>query len=119
MLATLAAYLDPATKIDLQRARRRLDVENTPDLVVFQVYITSANRAYRLAADYRRRGAPWRLEACTSRPLPGSAAHADTIFIGPGEDRGHFLADFRAGRPGRVYRSRTRTWRGCRRFAAT
>jgi hypothetical protein len=41
-------------------------VAETPDLVVIQVYITSANRAYRLADDYRRRGAQRRARrACT------------------------------------------------------
>jgi radical SAM superfamily enzyme YgiQ (UPF0313 family) len=46
--------------------------------------------------------------------LPLEAArHADSIFIGPGEDTWPaFLADFRAGRPGRVYRSRVRTLEG-------
>jgi radical SAM superfamily enzyme YgiQ (UPF0313 family) len=46
--------------------------------------------------------------------MPEEAArHADTIFLGPGEDTWPaFLADFRAGRPGKVYRSRTRTLAG-------
>ena len=35
-----------------------------------------------------------------------AAAHADAIFLGPGEQTfPRFLADFRAGRPARVYRS--------------
>ncbi len=39
-----------------------------------------------------------------------AAAHADTIFIGPGEDTWPvFLADFRAGRAARRYVSRQRT----------
>jgi radical SAM superfamily enzyme YgiQ (UPF0313 family) len=43
--------------------------------------------------------------------LPEEAArHADTIFLGPGEDTWpRFLADLRAGRPGAVYRSTKRT----------
>ena len=49
-LATLAAYLGPDDEIDLQDEHvERLDLDGTPDLVVIQVYITSANRAYRLA----------------------------------------------------------------------
>ena len=35
----------------------RLELDDEPDLVVIQVYITSARRAYRLADHYRRRGA--------------------------------------------------------------
>jgi radical SAM superfamily enzyme YgiQ (UPF0313 family) len=39
-----------------------------------------------------------------------AAAHADTIFLGPGEDTWpRFLSDFRRGCPDRVYRSQTRT----------
>ena len=43
--------------------------------------------------------------------LPEEAAHhADTIFLGPGEDTWPtFLADFRRGCPGRLYRSAIRT----------
>ena len=42
-----------------------------------------------------------------------AAAHADTIFIGPGEDTWpRFLADFRRGSPERVYRSTLRTLDG-------
>ena len=114
-LATLAAYLDPGDEIDLQDEHvERLDVADTPDLVVIQVYITSANRAYRLADDYRRRGAHVALGGLHVTSLPEeAAAHADTIFLGPGEDTWpRFLADFRAGRPGRVYQSRTRTLAG-------
>ena len=114
--ATLAAYLDAAaTKIDLQDEHvERLDLTETPDLVVIQVYITSATRAYRLADEYRRRGAHVALGGLHVTSLPDEAAgHADTIFLGPGEDTWpRFLADFRAGRPGRVYQSHTRTLAG-------
>jgi radical SAM superfamily enzyme YgiQ (UPF0313 family) len=43
--------------------------------------------------------------------LPEEAAqHADTIFIGPGEDIWPaFLSDYRSGQPKKEYRSRTRT----------
>src|SRR5207244_60937 len=42
-----------------------------------------------------------------------AAAHADTIFLGPGEDTWPaFLADFRRGSPQRLYRSQTRTLHG-------
>jgi radical SAM superfamily enzyme YgiQ (UPF0313 family) len=46
--------------------------------------------------------------------LPDEAArHADTIFLGPGEDTWpRFLDDFRSGRPDRVYRSWVRTLLG-------
>jgi radical SAM superfamily enzyme YgiQ (UPF0313 family) len=46
--------------------------------------------------------------------LPDEAArHADTIFLGPGEDTWpQFLADFRRHRPARIYRSQVRTLAG-------
>jgi len=55
-LATLAGYLnldDDVTIEDEHVEHVRLDDE--PDLVVIQVYITSASRAYRLADQYRGR----------------------------------------------------------------
>ncbi|HWJ23319.1 MAG TPA: hypothetical protein VNS52_13280, partial [Gemmatimonadaceae bacterium] len=60
-LATLAAYLrddDEVALLDEHVERLRLDDdEPPPDLVVIQVYITSARRAYQIADHYRRRGA--------------------------------------------------------------
>jgi len=91
-----------------------LDLTDHPDLVVIQVYITSAYRAYRLADHYRRQGAHVCLGGLHVTSLPEEAlAHADTIFLGPGEDTWPaFLDDFRAGRPGRVYQSRVRNLEG-------
>ena len=57
-LATLAAYLDPDDEAEIQDEHvERLRLDDRPDLVVIQVYITSARRAYALADHYRRRGA--------------------------------------------------------------
>src|SRR5439155_8441679 len=57
-LATLAAYLDPDLEISIQDEHvEKLDLNDEPDLVIIQVYITNAYRAYRIADDYRRRGA--------------------------------------------------------------
>jgi radical SAM superfamily enzyme YgiQ (UPF0313 family) len=80
---------------------------NPPCLIVIQVYITNARRAYALADAYRARGAFVVLGGLHVTSLPDEAArHADAIFIGPGEQTfPQFLADFRAGRPARVYRS--------------
>src|SRR6476619_5727525 len=86
-LATLAAYLPRDTEIDLQDEHvERLRIDDEPDLVVIQVYITSASRAYRLADHYRAKGAYVVLGGLHPSSLPEeAAAHADTIFIGPGE----------------------------------
>jgi radical SAM superfamily enzyme YgiQ (UPF0313 family) len=114
-LASLAGYLSQDDEVSIQDEHvETLDLDDEPDLVAIQVYITSAYRAYALADHYRLRGAHVALGGPHVSSLPEEAArHADTVFIGPGEDTWPaFLADFRAGRPGRVYRSRTRTLAG-------
>src|SRR5512139_518294 len=114
-LATLAGYLDPDDEAEIQDEHvEPLRLDDRPDLVVIQTYITSAYRAYRLADHYRRRGAHVALGGLHVTALPDEAAlHADTIFIGPGEDTWPaFLRDFRQGRAQRVYRSQVRTLAG-------
>jgi radical SAM superfamily enzyme YgiQ (UPF0313 family) len=111
-LATLAGYLSPRDEIEIQDEHvEKLRLDDDPDLVVIQVYITSAYRAYALANHYRRKGAHVALGGLHVTSLPDEAAqHADTIFLGPGEDTWpQFLADFRAGRPGQRYTSKVRT----------
>jgi radical SAM superfamily enzyme YgiQ (UPF0313 family) len=114
-LATLAAYLGPEDEVTLQDEHvETLDLHDEPDLVVIQVYITSAFRAYRIADHYRRKGARVVLGGLHVTSLPDEAArHADTIFLGPGEDTWPaFLSDLRAGRPQSRYASRVRTLAG-------
>jgi radical SAM superfamily enzyme YgiQ (UPF0313 family) len=111
-LATLAAYLDPADQVTLHDEHvETLDLSDQPDLVVIQVYITSAYRAYALADHYRRKGAYVCLGGLHVTSLPAEALpHADSIFLGPGEDTWpNFLADYRSGRPQKVYQSRVRS----------
>jgi radical SAM superfamily enzyme YgiQ (UPF0313 family) len=109
-LATLAAYLaadDDAVIVDEHVERLTLDDE--PDLVVIQVYITNAYRAYKLADHYRQLGAFVCLGGLHVTSLPHeAAAHADAVFLGPGEQTfPEFLKDFREGRSQRVYTSTT------------
>ncbi len=101
-LATLAAYLDDGDEVDLQDEHvEPLRLDDEPDLVVIQVYITSARRAYALADHYRHQGAHVCLGGLHVTSLPDEAvAHADTIFTGPGEDSWPlFLRDFKSGHP--------------------
>jgi hypothetical protein len=85
-LATLAGYLGPEDEVSIHDEHvETLHMEDQPDLVVIQVYITSAYRSYAIADHSRARrlclpGRP----ACYI--LSRRPAHADTIFIGPGED---------------------------------
>src|SRR6476619_6309760 len=107
-LATLAAYLTPDDRAVLVDEHvEPLPIDDTPDLVVIQVYITNAYRAYRIANRYRARGVFVALGGLHVTSLPHEAApHADAIFLGPGEQTfPRFLADFRSGCPSRIYRS--------------
>src|SRR3954451_5225362 len=118
-LAQLAGYFDPDDDITLQDEHvETLDPDDEPELVVIQVYITSAYRSYQIADHYRRRGAYVCLGGLHVTSLPDeAAAHADTIFLGPGEDTwARFLADYRAGRPAQRYQSTVRTLVGAPRF---
>ena len=114
-LATLAAYLDPDIPITLEDEHvMPLNLEDDPDLVVIQVYITNAYRAYELADHYRARGAFVALGGLHVTALPDEAApHADAIFLGPGEHTfPQFLKDLAAGSPARRYESPVRTLEG-------
>ncbi len=111
-LATIASFFPPDTEISLQDEHvERLDLDDEPDLVVIQVYITSAYRAYELADHYRQKGAYIVLGGLHVTSLPEEAAtHADTIFLGPGEDTWPvFLKDWQAGSPQKVYQSQLRS----------
>ncbi len=108
-LATLAASLADDDEIVLVDEHvQRLDLDDSPDLVAIEVYITAARRAYAIADHYRRRGAWVVLGGVHVTSLPDEAArHADTVCLGPGDDTWPaFLADLRAGRPQPLYRSR-------------
>jgi radical SAM superfamily enzyme YgiQ (UPF0313 family) len=107
-LATLAAYLSQDDRsVIVDEHVEALSLDDTPDLVVIQVYITNAYRAYRIADHYRSLGAFVCLGGLHVTSLPDEAAiHADAIFLGPGEQTfPQFLNDFRAGTPLRVYAS--------------
>ena len=114
-LATLAAYLDPDTEISLQDEHvEKLFLDDQPDLVIIQVYITNAYRAYQIADHYRALGSYVILGGLHVTSLPEEAApHADTIFLGPGEHTfPQFLKDFAAGTQQGRYESSVRTLEG-------
>ena len=111
-LATLAAYLSPDDEIDLQDQHvETLNLDDEPDLVLIQVYITNAYRAYKIADHYRAKGAWVLLGGLHVTSLPFEAAqHADTIFVGPAEETFQiFLNDYRNGNPKKMYTSSVRT----------
>jgi len=105
-LATLAAYCSPDDEIDLQDEHvEELNTDDEPDLVIIQVYITNAYRAYALADKYRKKGKFVCLGGLHVSSLPEEAVqHADAIFIGPGEDTfPQFLKDFKKGEAKKIY----------------
>jgi radical SAM superfamily enzyme YgiQ (UPF0313 family) len=74
-------------------------------LVVIQVYITNAYRSYKLADHYRSKGIYVCLGGLHVSSLPEEALpHADSIFIGPGEDIfPAFFNDFKKGCAKKIY----------------
>lgn len=111
-LATLAAYCNEDDEVTLQDEHvEEIDTSDEPDLVVIQVYITNAFRAYQLADAYRKKGCYVCLGGLHVTSLPEEAmSHADTIFLGPGEESWpRFLRDFRAGEAKKMYVSNERS----------
>lgn len=114
-LATLAGYLPDGADVSIEDEHVQVvELNDDPDLVVIQAYITSARRSYELADHYRRRGASVVIGGLHATSLPEeSAMHADTVFIGPGEDTWpRFLEDFARGEPAPRYVSTVRTLTG-------
>jgi radical SAM superfamily enzyme YgiQ (UPF0313 family) len=111
-LATLAGHMDPEDEIELVDEHvESVTLDDKPDLVVIQVYITNAYRAYALADHYRERGSHVILGGLHVTSMPHEASrHADTIVLGPGDEVfPQFLADFRHGKPRRLYYSLRRS----------
>lgn len=83
-LATLAGYLSPSDEVTLQDEHvEPLELDDTPDLVVIECYVTSAYRSYQLAEHYRTRGAHVCLGGLHPTSLPAEAARfADAVFCG-------------------------------------
>ncbi|MFC0775882.1 B12-binding domain-containing radical SAM protein [Terrimonas alba] len=107
-LATLAAYCSPDDEVELQDEHiEEINTDDDLDIVVIQVYITNAFRAYELADHYRKNGKYVCLGGLHVSSLPEEALlHADSIFIGPGEDTfPQFLKDFKAGVAKQIYRN--------------
>ena len=110
-LASLAGHLSAEDEVEIVDEHvESLHCDDRPDLVVIQVYITSARRSYEIADHYRSRGVHVCLGGLHVTSMPEEAEpHADTIFLGPGDDTWPlFLRDFRKGLPARRYQSAVR-----------
>jgi radical SAM superfamily enzyme YgiQ (UPF0313 family) len=107
-LATIAAYLSPDDHAEIVDEHvAPLTIDDEPDLVLIQVYITNAYRAYRIADHYRAKGVFVALGGLHVTSLPREAEmHADAIFLGPAEQTfPRFLLEFRAGLARKIYQS--------------
>ncbi len=111
-LATLAAYCNDGDEVTLQDEHvEELDLDDAPDMVVIQVYITNAFRSYKLAQHYKKKGAYICLGGLHVTSLPDEAMpFADTLFLGPGEECWpRFLMDYKKGCAQKTYVSKERT----------
>lgn len=105
-LATLAAYFDDSWEVDVvDQHVENINFNDNPDLVIIQVYITNAYRAYDIAKKYKEKGSYIALGGLHVTSLPDEAKHyANTIFIGPGEQTfPEFLVDFKNRNPKTTY----------------
>jgi radical SAM superfamily enzyme YgiQ (UPF0313 family) len=111
-LATLAAYLSDDDEVQLvDQHVEELKLDDCPDLVAIEVYITNSYRAYKIADYYRSIGSYVILGGIHVTSLPDEAAqHADSIFVGPAEESfPRFLNDFRNNQVQKKYFSNART----------
>lgn len=105
-LATLAAYFDDSWEVKIvDQHVENLNYDDNPDLVIIQVYITNAYRAYDIAKKYMQKGSYVALGGLHVTSLPDEAKkYADTIFLGPGEQTfPEFLVDFKNKTPKKIY----------------
>jgi len=111
-LAMLAGYASESDELSIVDEHvESIHLDDTPDIVALEVYVTSAYRAYEIADHYRKRGIYVVMGGLHVTSAPQEAlSHADSIFLGPGEDTWPtFLKDFRQGKPRQIYRSTERT----------
>jgi len=111
-LATLAAYFSKDDEIELQDQHvEKVTLDDNPDLVCIQVYVTNAYRAYKIADNYRKRGIYVVMGGLHATALPDEVAlHADTVMLGPGEEAfPRFIEDFRNGCPKKRYSAEWRS----------
>lgn len=114
-LATLAAYTNDTDECWIEDEHvMEVNLNDDPDMVIIQVYITNAFRAYEIADHYRSRGVFVCLGGLHVSSLPEEAApHADVIFIGPGEETfPQFLKDYAKNQHQKKYFSAKRTLTG-------
>ncbi len=110
-LATLAGHLPKSWGAELvDQHVSPLNLDDQPDMVLIQVMITNAKRAYAIADHYRSKGVLVLLGGIHPTSMPQEAlAHADVLFLGPADESfPRFLTDFKNGTYQAIYRAQTR-----------
>lgn len=100
-LAQLAGYFRLDDEIEIMDLHvEKGDFSDDADLVVIQIYITNAFKAYEIADMYRKRGVFVAVGGLHATSLPEEALrHADAVFCGPAHKCwGDFIREFRNGR---------------------
>lgn len=111
-LVTLASNFPQDWRIEIiDEHVEDVSTDDHPDLVVVEVYITSARRSYEIADSYRSKGVHVVLGGLHTTSMPDEAGlHADTMILGPAEEAWpRFIKDFVGGKPDSIYRSQTRS----------
>lgn len=80
------------------------------DLVAISVETYTAKRAYQIASEYRKRGVPVSMGGFHATLVPDEVSeYAESVVVGEAENQWpEVVADFRAGRMRRMYRSSER-----------
>lgn len=105
-LATLASLCNESDELEIVDEHvEDINLDDEPDLVCIQSYITNAYRAYDIADSYRQRGVKVAIGGLHATSMPDEAKkHADVLLLGLGEKSfPKFLEDFRNRRQLSIY----------------
>lgn len=102
-LASLCSSYDEITIVD--EHVEEINLDDSPDLVCIETYITNAYRSYEIADIYRAKGSFVVLGGLHATTLPLEAKqHADTVFVGIAESSfPRFLTDYRMNQTKQFY----------------
>lgn len=105
-LATLASLCSEDDEVIIVDEHiENINLNDSPDLVCIESYITNAYRAYEIADSYRARGIKVAMGGLHATSMPQEARkHADVLLLGLGEKSfPGFLKDLKAGCEMTVY----------------
>lgn len=105
-LATLASFCNETDELEIVDEHvEKINLEDNPDVVVIQTYVTNAYGAYKIADTYRARGITVIIGGLHATTMPAEAkAHADALLLGLGEyNFPKLLTDLRMSKGAAVY----------------